>query len=180
MEKVKLALTIFSIIIIAGPLLGAVLVYRNNLGALVFPPQLQNLSNSLVSDALQPSQSLPQFQLPQPVGQPQYNPETGAFNYPFNFTNPLTIPISLDQLSAQVVTENNVTLGNVSIDQPITVAPGADALLNVTGTLSQDAVNQVAAQYASGNLNVALENVNANIGGIIVHIDQIDAGSIPA
>jgi preprotein translocase subunit SecD len=117
--------------------------------------------------------------LPQAVGQPQYNPATGAFSYPFNFTNPLSTQLSISQLSAEVVSGNNVTLGNVSIN-PINIAPGASAIINATGTLSQNEVNQLEAQYQSGSLNVSLENVNVDVGGISVHINQIsNIGSIP-
>jgi hypothetical protein len=107
------------------------------------------------------------------VGQPQYDSATGAFSYPFNFTNPLTSQISINQFSAEVVGENNALLGNVSI-QPINIAAGASGIINATGTLSQSAINQLEAEYQSGNLNISLENVNVNVGGVNVHINQIN------
>lgn len=119
------------------------------------------------------SSLLPSVQLPQSSSQVQYDPATGAFNYPVNFTNPLDFQLSLDNLTAQVVGANNVTLGNVSIT-PVTIAPGATETVNVTGDLSQSAVNQLESEYQNGNLNISLANVNLDVGGVNVHIPQIN------
>jgi hypothetical protein len=188
MDKVKFALTVLSVLIIAVPLLVVVYAYQNNLEGLAIPPQIQ----SLLTDGLnsgnsgsgngaqmpQVSQSIPNFQLPQAVGQPQYDPATGAFSYPFNFTNPLTSQISINDLSAEVVGENNTPLGNVSIT-PVNIAAGASTVINATGNLSQSAINQLETEYQNGSLNVSLQNVNVNLGGITVHINEInDIGSI--
>ena len=183
MDKVKVALTILSIIIIVVPLLAEVYVYRDNLEELVLPPQMKDLmngGNSGTSTTPQSSAlpSLPNFQMPQPVGQPHYDPATGAFSYPFNFTNPLSTQLSFSQLSAQVVTEDGTQIGNVSIPQSISIAPGANSILTAVGNLNTEEINQLAAQYQSGTLNIALNNVNAVVGGVSVHIDHIDAGSI--
>ena len=190
MNKVKIALTLLSVAIVIAPLLGVTYIYRDNLLGLVLPPQIKSMisgggdSNSN-SDGSQLSQTLSQFQMPQPVGQPQYNPDTGAFSYPFNVTNPLSTPISLTQLSAEIVsTQGNVPLGNVSINQPINIDPGANSIVNLTGTLNQDTVNQLTSQLSNGtnlsSLNIGLQNVNVDIDGITVHMNQINAGEIPS
>ncbi len=180
MDKLKIALTLLSIAIAVGPIAGMLCVYRDNLPGLVLPPQIQNLINGGNSVTDQSSQSLGQFQMPQPVGQPQYDPNTGAFSYPLNFTNPLKVELSLQQFSADVYSENNQLLGNISINQPININPGDNAIINATGNLSQDAINQLSAKYlGDGNLNIALENVSVTVDGVNVHVDHIDAGSIP-
>ncbi|MGA2524092.1 MAG: hypothetical protein ABSF65_08075 [Candidatus Bathyarchaeia archaeon] len=186
MDRVKFALTILSIMIIVVPLVVEVYVYKDNLEGLVLPPQIKDLMNggnskssgSSTDPQSSASSSLPNFQMPQPVGQPQYDPATGAFNYPFNFTNPLSTQLSLTQLSAQVVTEDGTPIGNISIPQTISIAPGANAIIAVVGNLNTEEVNQLAAQYQSGNLNIALNNVNVVVGGVSIHMDHIDAGSI--
>lgn len=176
-DKVKIALTILSILIVVAPLAGVAYVYRNNPLGIVLPPQFQDLLGGVGSNGSQSSsqlsQSISNFQMPQAIGQPQYDPATGAFSYPFNFTNPLTSSISINQFSAEVVGENNTPLGNVSI-QPLSIAPGASGIINVAGTLSQSAVNQLEAEYQSGSLNVSLENVTVNFGGINIQIPQIN------
>lgn len=186
MDRVKFALTILSIMIIVVPLVVEVYVYKDNLEGLVLPPQIKDLMNggnngnsgSFTNPQSSASSSLPNFQMPQPVGQPQYDPATGAFSYPFNFTNPLSTQLSLTQLSAQVVTEDGTPIGNISIPQTISIAPGANAIIAVVGNLNTEEVNQLAAQYQSGNLNIALNNVNVVVGGVSIHMDHIDAGSI--
>ena len=192
MEKVKLALTILSVAIIVVPLLVEVYAYQNNIVGLVLPPQINNLLNggsnsnnsdsndsgAVVGQTNQLTQVLPNLQLPQPAGQPTYNPATGAFTYPFNFTNPLKSDISVDHLSAQVVGDNGTPLGNVTIS-PVDIAAGASVTLNATGNLSQSAIAQLESQYQSGTLNVSLRNVNVDVGGVNVTIDRInDIGQI--
>jgi hypothetical protein len=177
LDKVKIALTILSIAIVVAPIAGLAYVYRNNPIGIVLPPQFQDLlggggSNGSQSSS-QLSQSISHFQMPQAIGQPQYDSATGAFSYPFNFTNPLTSQISINHFSAEVVGENNTPLGDVSI-QPINIAPGASGIINATGTLSQSAINQLEAEYQSGNLNISLENVTVNFGGINIQIPQIN------
>lgn len=186
MDRVKFALSILSVMIIVVPLVVEVYVYKDNLEGLVLPPQIKDLMNggnngnsgSFTNPQSSASSSLPNFQMPQPVGQPQYDPATGAFSYPFNFTNPLSTQLSLTQLSAQVVTEDGTPIGNISIPQTISIAPGANAIIAVVGNLNTEEVNQLAAQYQSGNLNIALNNVNVVVGGVSIHMDHIDAGSI--
>ena len=106
MDKVKIALTILSIVIVIGPLAGIAYVYRDNLLGLVVPPQIKSMISGGDSTG---SQSQPQFQPPQLVGQPQYNAQTGAVSVSFNFTNPLTNKISIDKLSAEVQSEEVVS-----------------------------------------------------------------------
>jgi hypothetical protein len=189
-DRVKFALTILSVLIIIVPLLVEVYVYKDNLEGLVLPPQIQNLMNSnhggssngnsgaSIGQQSPTSSPLPNFQLPQSVGQPQYDATTGGFSYPFNFTNPLSTELSFSQLTAQVVTQDGTPIGNVSIPRTINIAPGANSIITAVGNLNTDEVNQLITQYQSGNLNIALNNVNAVVGGITVHIDHIDAGSI--
>ena len=65
MDKVKIALTVLSILIVIGPLVGVAYVYRDNLLGLVVPPQIKNMVNGGDSTG---AQSQPEFQTPQLVG----------------------------------------------------------------------------------------------------------------
>ena len=125
MNKVKLGLTILTIAIVVGPLVGIVLVYRDNLAGLVFPPEIQNIANNSNLSSDNYSSVGSQFQPPQLASEPKYNPDTGAFSVAYNFTNPTSTQISIDQLSADIRSKNdNEYLGNVSINQPIQLNPG--------------------------------------------------------
>jgi hypothetical protein len=76
--------------------------------------------------------------------------------------------------------DNNATLGTICIPDPIQVNPGDSAVLNITGNINQQVLDQYEAQYGSGNnVNIALENLNVTVGGISLHLDQIpDLGTI--
>jgi hypothetical protein len=175
MEKIKIALTILSIAIVIGPLVGVALIYRENLAGLVLPPEIKNAANGQVggvaaSDLVAPSLASP----------PQYNPNTGALTVAFNFTNPLTNPISVEQFSADIKSkDNNLPLGNITLTQPISIGPGGTGIIDVAGNLSPELINQIKAQYQdSGNVNVIIENVNALVGGVHFHVDSLDLGQI--
>jgi hypothetical protein len=178
MDKVKVALTLLSIAIVVGPLGFMVYEYRDNLLGIFIPPEFQSLLGGSGSNSQQSSstsniaKSLSNFQMPQAIGSPAYNTTTGAFNYPFNFTNPFDFPVALNQFSAEVVGPNNETLGNVAI-QPINIGAGQNAVINVAGNLSQSAVNQLESEFQSGNLNVSLKNVTVNVAGITVNIPSL-------
>ena len=178
MDKVKIALTILSILIVIGPLAGITYTYRDNLLGLVVPPQIKSLVSGGNSTG---SQSQPQFQTPQIVGQPQYNAQTGAFALSFNFTNPLTNGISIDNLSAEITSADySVSLGNISLSQPINIASGETSIINISGILSPQAISQLEAQNPGVNgINISLENLNVEIAGITVHMDQVnDVGQL--
>jgi LEA14-like dessication related protein len=173
MDKVKIALTILSIAIVIGPLVGVAYVYRDNLLGLVVPPQVKSLLSGGNSTG---SQSQPEFQPPQLVGQPQYNAQTGAVTVSFNFTNPLPNGVSIDKLSAEVQSEEDgVSLGNISINQPIQITPGETSTINVSGILNQNAISQFEAQNPGVNgINISLENLNVDVAGVTVHMDQVN------
>jgi len=175
MNKLKIALTLLSIIIVVGPLVGVLISYRDNLVGLVVPPEMKNLG----SDVEKGNFASSNLQLATFAAEPQYNQETAAFSYPINFTNPLTSEISVDQMSAEIkFKDSNAILGNISIAQPIQIAPGESAIINATGTLDPAAVNQLKAQNFSNINNIVLENVNIVVGGVQMHFDQIDVGTI--
>lgn len=187
MDKVRLALTALSMLLILAPIAVEVYAYRDNILGLVLPPALESVVNGDLGSGAQTStaatQAINNFQIPQPqTGQLKYNPATGAFSYPFNFTNPLNTDLTFNQLSAEVTTEDGQPLGNISIPQPVNVEPGENAVVDAQGFLSQNAINQIVGNYTSGNLgtlNIALRNVDVNVGGVTVYINHIDAGSIP-
>ena len=168
MNTVKIALTVLTIAIIIGPFLGVVYIYRDNLVGLVLPPNtpgMSSLTNSHLN--LNDLSSLASLQPIQPIGSPTYNHTTGAFDYPFNLTNPLPDEISLDHLSADIISKDNgAKLGTVSINNPITVGPGESAVVNITGKIDP----QLADQY-KGQLSI--DNFNVTVGGITLHVGDL-------
>jgi hypothetical protein len=190
MKKLKIALTLLTVAIIVGPFAYVLIAYHDNLVGLVLPPQFSNLGKSLgQSHGENPSSSSSNpinltgtnFQVPQLVGIPQYNPVTGDFNVAINATNPLSNEISVDELSVQIQSKDGSGLiGNISIPQPINIKPGESSIINVEGVIPQQLYNQINNQN-TGNLdfnNVVLKNLDVTVGGVKVHIDQVDQSSL--
>jgi hypothetical protein len=194
MKKLKLALTLLTIAIIVGPFAYVAIACSNNLIDLVLPPQLSNLGQSLSQNSGEnPSSSSTgpstspinltgsNFQAPQIVGTPQYNPVTGDFSVAINATNPLSNKISVDQLSVQIQSKDNSSLiGNISIPQALNIQPGESAIINVEGVMPQQLYNQINGQNAT-NIdfnNIILKNLDVTVGGVKVHMDQVDPASL--
>ena len=185
MNKLKLALTLLTIAIMVGPFAYVLIAHSDNLIGLVLPPQFSNLSQNIgqnpsssTSDPLNITGS--NFEVPQLVGTPQYNPNTGDFNVAINATNPLSNEISVDHLSVQIQSKDNSGLvGNISIPQSINIKPGESSVINVEGVIPQELYNQINAQN-TGNIdfnNIVLKNLDVTVGGIKVHLDQVDPAS---
>ena len=145
MKKLKILLILLTIAITLTPVTIEVLLYQDNLLDLIIPPEITNLVNSSSSNekSIDGGGLLnPQFELPQPVGEPQYNPETKTISYTFNFTNPLQTPIELDKLQVGIVSHNEgVFLGNVTINKPLKLNPGQTVDITALGVLSDEAIN---------------------------------------
>jgi hypothetical protein len=190
MNKLKIALTLLTVAIIVGPFAYIVIAYSNNLVGLVLPPQLANLGQSLSPNSGETpfsSSTNPinltgsDFQVPQIVGTPQYNPDTGDFNLAINATNPLPNEISVSQLSVQIQSKDNSGLvGNISIPQELNIKPGDSAIICIEGVIPQQLYNQLNVQN-TGNIdvnNIVLKNLDVTVGGIKIHMDEIDPSSL--
>ncbi|MCL5949694.1 MAG: hypothetical protein M1490_04375 [Candidatus Bathyarchaeota archaeon] len=176
MDKIHLALTLLSIAIIVVPIVGVVYAYRDNILGLVLPPELKSLASG--------NYSASRFQPPIPAGQPTYDPATNTFTFSFKFTNPLQNTISVDNISADVICKDHgVFLGNVSINQPMTIAPDETVTINALGGWTQAALDHFKTFHSGpedDDVNVSFENLNINVAGVQVHMDELaDAGWVP-
>jgi hypothetical protein len=194
MNKLKIALTLLTVAIIVGPFAYVLIAYSNNLPGLILPPQFSNLIQNINQNPGQNTGQNPSspssnpinltgsnFQVPQIVGTPQYNPATGDFNVAINATNPLPNEISVEQLSVEIQSKDNSgLLGNISIPQQINIQPGKSSIINVEGVIPQQLYNQINSQN-TGNIdinNIILKNLDVTVGGIKVHLDQVDPSQI--
>jgi len=173
MNTVKIALTLLTIAITVGPLLGMVYIYRDNLLGLVLPPDTQGMAN--LTNSSPNMATLENLNPISSIGNPTYDQNTGKFSYPVNFTNPLPQQISVENLSANIVcTENGAKLGTVTIPNSLTLQPGNSSIIDITGNINQQVLHQYKSQYGNGdNVNVSLENFNVTVGGVTLHLDQI-------
>jgi hypothetical protein len=186
MKKLKLILLFLTIAITITPIVIEVLLYRDNLLDLIIPPEIANIVNNQSSNSnemgINGNNLLnPEFELPKPVGDPQYNPETKTVSYTFNFTNPLQTPLEIDELQAGLVSHNDgFFLGNITINKPLKLDPGQTVDITALGILSDDAINYLKSQSATQNsINLDFVNLNVDLSGIQLQLDKQNIGNIP-
>jgi hypothetical protein len=172
-NKAKLALTVVSILIIALPFTFLILNYQNNLLDTVITPDIKDaLGNGLVNqDKL----------MPKPIGG-TYNPQTNSISFLFNFTNPLSTKLSVNKITADIVAlDDNVLISHLSLQEPTVIMPHQTVVMQVSGPLESGVaayfVNYVVSGHSS--VHVVFSDLNVEAGGITVHNDQTDAGTIP-
>ena len=185
MNKLKIFLALLTIAITVTPIALEALLYRDNLLDLIVPPEIINMFKGNGSNADGKSNSSinllnSQLQLPQPVGEPQYNPETKTISYTFNFTNPTESPIKVDTLQAGIVShDDGFFLGNVTIDKPFELEPGQTANITANGKLSDEAINYLKTKSATqDSINVDFVNLNVDLAGLQLQIDKQNIGDI--
>lgn len=186
MKKLKIILLFLTIAITITPIVIEVLLYRDNLLDLIIPPEIANIvnnqSNNSNEKGINGNNLLnPEFELPKPVGEPQYNPETKTVSYTFNFTNPLQTPLEIDELQAGLVSHNDgFFLGNITINKPLKLDPGQTVDITALGILSDDAINYLKSQSATQNsINLDFVNLNVDLSGIQLQLDKQNIGNIP-
>ena len=164
MDKVRVAMVLITIAITVGPILGIVLVYRDNLLGLVIPPELNQLisgaspGNSGVTE--NPSQTnqtaeiekflkpfFPNGNIPQSINdiipeEPEvhYNPTTGIFTASFQVKNPSIADMTIKSINGTVECDEHLfQIGPVSLKEPVTVKAGGTANAVITGQWTIDA-----------------------------------------
>lgn len=186
MKKLKLILLFLTIAITVTPIVIEVLLYRDNLLNLIIPPEIANLvngkSNTSNENSIIDNNLLnPDFELPKPVGDPQYNPQTKTISYTFNFTNPLQTPLEIDELKAGLVSHNDdFFLGNITISKPLKLDPGQTIDITALGVLSDDALDYLRNQAATqDSINLDFVNLNVDLSGVQLQLDKQNIGNIP-
>ncbi|MGD6808619.1 MAG: hypothetical protein ACQCN3_02865 [Candidatus Bathyarchaeia archaeon] len=185
MKKVKILLTLLSVIIMVAPITAEVLIYQNDLVGLVIPPEIANLlkgdnTNNNIGTVTGDTSNTP-FEPPMLSGEPQYFPENNTVKFTYNFTNPLNTEINITTLQAEVVChDHGFPLGNVGID-PATLEPGQTIDITAFGVLSDEALEHIATQHAGqSSLNADFKNLDIEMAGVTIQMDlQQYVGNIP-
>jgi len=185
MNKLKIFLALLTIAITVTPIALEALLYRDNLLDLIVPPEITNMFKGNNSNANGKSTNginllNSQLELPQPVGEPQYNPETKTISYTFNFTNPMESPIEVNTLQGGIVShDDGVFLGNITIDKPLKLEPGQTANITANGILSDEAINYLKTKSTTQNsINVDFVNLNVDLAGLQLQLDKQNIGDI--
>jgi hypothetical protein len=181
MKKVKILLTVLSILIAIAPLTVAVLIHQDNLMGLVLPPQITSLLNGDAVSTVTGEIGNTPFEPPMLSGEPQYFPENNTVKFTYNFTNPLNTEITITTLQAKVVChDHRFPLGEISID-PATLKPGQTIDITAFGVLSDEALEHIRLHHAGqSSINADFENLNVEMGGVTIQMDlQQGIGNIP-
>lgn len=178
MNKVRLALTLITVAITVGPILGVVLAYQNNLPGLIIPDKIDQIMSGLGStnpqNIIQPGQA----------GTPdvQFDPASRTFTASFPFKNPLPVDTTIDSISGPIeCDEHHFVLGDVSLKNPVSVKAGATATATVTGTWTDAAVNHFqTAHQGETSVKISIVNPTIIVGGMTIKSSQpISIGAIP-
>jgi hypothetical protein len=170
--KLKLALWVISILIVALPLAAIAVAYSGNLMDTVVPPN--------VKDAFSIGLSSQSSLYPKPSSA-SYNLQTATASFQFSFTNPLTTKITINSITADVYAIDEAKLvAHITLKEKVTVNPHGNVQLEVSGPLETGVANYFAGQIANGNSNihVVFSNLDISAGGLLVHTSQSDAGNI--
>jgi hypothetical protein len=171
-NKAKLALNVVTILIIALPFAFLLLNYQNNLLDAVVTPEIKNaLGNGFNQNKL----------MPQPVGA-TYNTQTSSITFQFTFTNPLPTKLSVTKITADIIaSDDNVLIAHISLKTPKVILPNQNVAMQVSGPLENGVAAYFVNYFVSGHrsVHVVLSNLNFEAGGVSVHTDQLDAGTIP-
>ena len=184
MKKVKIFLTLLTIAIVVAPIAVEVLLYHDNLFGLIVPAQITDIINdegggtSIGNGNGLDSLLNSQFEMPQPVGEPQYDPATKTVAYTFSFTNPLPTAVEVDDVRAGIVSHNDgFFIGNMTIDEPLKLDPGQTANITALLILSDDAITYLQTKSETqSSINIDLTDLNVNLAGLQVQLDKQNVG----
>ena len=179
MRKVKLILTVISILIVVVPVAVVLLQNQDDLLGLVVPSEFSQIINGDSNGEDVASSFLSSdFKLPEMVGEPVFDPLTNTAAFTFDFTNPLKTDLNVNTIEGGIVTSDGVFLGNVSIKDPIKLSPGQSVDITALGTLSDEGLNYLKNTNLS-SVNLDLVDFNVDVAGVIVHIDEQNIGDVP-
>jgi hypothetical protein len=165
MQKVRIILTLITIITIVGPIAAELVLYRNDLSGLIIPPDVLSLINGNVNGTAITGQPIT---LPQLVNS-NYDPTTRTVSFSFNFTNPFKLNLTLNSMTANVeCAQHNFPLGET-------------VLIPVTGFWTQEAMAHFAdAHKGATKIDVNLTGLNVDVSGIRLTLpDKYPVKNVP-
>ncbi|MCL2643679.1 MAG: hypothetical protein FWD52_09300 [Candidatus Bathyarchaeota archaeon] len=181
MNKVKLFLTVLSILIAVMPITVQVIRHRDNPVGLILPPTIDDLLNGGVgdlSDADIVSYAGMTFPLPSLSGAPMLS-QDNTVKLVYTFTNPLEGTITIVSMDAEIVCkEHNFTIGTVFVE-PTTFEPHQTLDLNLTCILTPQATEHIKTHHQGQDiLNTEFKNFSVELRDIKIEMDHRKLGPI--
>jgi hypothetical protein len=181
MDKIKLFLTLLTILIAVVPVTVHALIHRENLVGLILPPSIADLFTGGTDDLVTVDEvdfAGMSFSLPTLLGDPVLFPN-GTINLIYNFTNPLDGKITINSIDAVIVcVDHDFPLGDVYIE-PATLEPNQTIELNVTGILTTQAMEHIISEHKGQNsINTEFKNFRVDLTGIKITMPHRKLGPI--
>ena len=184
MDKVRLILTVISIVIVVVPIVGVVLMYQNNLLGLFIPPQANDVINNLtpkIGDSLKSgnvSELIPESSQVNST----YDPTTRTFTLTFPLKNPIGLDVTVNSMSGDLVCDaHNFSLGKATLTKPVSMKAGETATMTVAGTWTEEAISHFQTAHAGEKtITVDLTDVTLDASGFKAQInDRIQIPNVP-
>jgi hypothetical protein len=142
-----------------------------------------NSNNNINSTLAQFGINTNNLQTPQ-VESLSYDNQTGTADLTLNFTNPMkTQTLDVSSFSVDVADSNGTHLVTVQLDQGIDIGAGQTGNLSLMANALNDQGKALMESLISGNggtidtSDLQFTNLNANVGGIIIHVDNLNGFS---
>jgi hypothetical protein len=202
MDKVRLALVLVTVAITVGPILGIVLVYRDNLPGLIIPPEINQIANSNggnPENSSQPGQTdnsngigalaswlssggtipnnisdiIPEMPGPEDI---QYDPVTRTFTASFQVKNPSPFDMSVKSINGTVeCDEHHFPIGPITLKNPVTVKAGGNATATITGQWTQEAIKHLEVAHPQE------QSIKCSLVGAVISFTTLGiSGSYPS
>jgi hypothetical protein len=181
MSKVKLFLTILSIIIAVTPITTQIILYRDHLTDLVIPPTIADLFDGGVTD-LYSADAIElvgtSFSLPILSEDPCILHDN-TIKLTYTFTNPLDGKISLTSIDAEIICiDHGYVLGKVFIE-PATLAANQTIDIDVYCNLSSQAIEHIATEHkGQDKIDTEFKNFKVELIDITITMDYRKLGNI--
>jgi hypothetical protein len=182
MSKIKLFLTILSVIIAVTPLTVQVIIYRDNIVDLVIPPTVADLfeggaSNLYDADFFELAGGM-SVALPYLSEDPVLMPDN-TIKLTYTFTNPLDGKITITSIDAEIICiDHGFTLGKVFIE-PVTLESNQTLNIDVTCNLTTNAIEHITTNHKEqDSINTEFKNFKVELVDITITMDHRKLGNI--
>jgi len=171
MDKMRLTLSIVTIVIVAAPILGIVLAYRNNTQDLFIPPEINEITANLFGTGGSGESWL---QTPRPVGPIEYDPTTRSATFTFEFTNSFPIGVTINSLSGDVLcATHDVSLGAATLKEPVVMSAGETKTLSVVAVWTDVARAHFQSLHPGENtIDIDLVDIAVDAGGLKIQSSE--------
>jgi hypothetical protein len=181
MSKVKLFLTILSIIIAVTPITIQAIIYHDHPVDLFIPPTIADLFEGGVTDLYDADVIelvVASFSLPILTGDPCLL-QNGTILLTYTFTNPLDGKITISSIDAEIVCiDHGYTLGKVFIE-PVALAANQTLDIDVYCILSSQAIEHIATKHqGQDKISAEFKNFKVELIDITITMDYRKLGDI--